>query len=326
MWALLDVLRISGITIFSCISSPKKFPQRSWPSEFTFRLAKRLLQESVSKPIPWLRARQKILKLYSTDLLKVSLRKERIGGVNCLVILPKRMKQPDTVILYFHGGGYVVGSADGYSVTLAKLALASEAKVVAVEYRRAPDYPLPAAQEDCLAVTKAIIEVDKDKKLVLIGDSAGGGLCIATLNALRKANLDTVIAASVLISPWLTPIDSNTLERNHEVSDILDAAVLNHWVNSFDTGIDEHRALVDFSDIDVSKLPPIYIQAAGVEVFSKQIQCFIEKLKKANAHYRYDVFDEQFHVFQTFAPLVREADEALERVGAYVKHLASRGH
>jgi len=324
MWAIFDVVRITSLTLISCISSPKKFPQRSWLSEFTFRLAKRLLQESVGKPIPWLRTRQKILKLYSPDLLKTAKQKEQIAGVPCLAFVPKKIANPDTVIIYFHGGGYVVGSADGYSSTLAKIALVAKAKVVGLEYRLSPEHGMPAAQEDCLAVTQYLITQHKDKKVILMGDSAGGGLCLATLNSLGNIGLLSRISAAVLISPWLTPADSNTLELAHEASDILDHSVLGHWFNSFNTGLAQHKRLFDFTNINVNALPPLYIQAAGAEVFSKQIQCLVEKLEQAGNAYQYDLFEKQFHVFQTFAPLVREADEALERIGKYVMGIASR--
>jgi len=317
--AVVDVLRVSILALVSCLLSPKKHVSRAWSSEYTFRLAKRLLRESSSQPLPWLRARQKLLKLYSPDLLKVTQHSEDIAGVPCISFCPKNTAKPDTLIIYFHGGGYAVGSADGYSLTQAKIALSAQAQVVGVEYRLAPENRVPAAQEDCLAVTEALIDLYPERTIILMGDSAGGGLCLATLNALGNANLIESISASVLISPWLTPFQPELLEIEHEQSDILDRVILTHWVKAFSAGDASEATYVDFGDIDVSALPPLYIQAAGAEVFSRQIEHFVEKLRQAEASHQYDVFDGQFHVFQTFSPLVREADQAISKIGEFVR-------
>jgi acetyl esterase/lipase len=282
-----------------------------------------MLRESVGKPITWLRARQEWLTLYSPDRWKVIKKSEMLGKVACISMTPKQGGDSGALIIYFHGGGYVVGSAEGYSLCMAKIALASKAKVVGVEYRLAPEHALPAAQQDCLAVTQALIQMNQGKKIILMGDSAGGGLCLATHNGLVALGLHQNISAMVLISPWLAPLDPQALECQHEASDILDSVVLAHWLKQFFRQDKTPRELVDFSDINTSVLPPLYIQAAGKEVFSKQIAVFVERLDRENAEHQYHVFDGQFHVFQTFSPLVREADKALNKIGDYVRSVGA---
>lgn len=321
MSAIFDIVRVSLGTVASMLARPARLPERAWLSEFTFRLAKQLIDESKAKPVTWLRERQALLKLIDGDLLKVSCQSEVIGSVECLSITPKSLSSINKTIIYLHGGGYTVGSAKAYRLTLAKLALASQAKVVGVEYRLAPEHAIPAAQEDCLMVSEALIEQHRDDpemQLILMGDSAGGALCLATLNALENAALHNHIAACVLISPWVSPLEPSVLTLENEVSDILDRGITEHWKHNFYLH-EGQKVYLEQMDIDPAIFPSLYIQAAGAEVFIGQIDSFVAGLKQAGCELRYEVFEGQFHVFQTFSPLVREASDAIGKIGEFLK-------
>ena len=323
MKAVFDVLRISFSVLLDCFISPKKFPARSWLSEYTFRLAKQILHESKTKPIPWLRERQKLLKMYSPVLLKTTKRYEIISDVPCVIYSPSHLIDPDTVIVYLHGGGYVVGSAESYSLTLANLAISLQAQVIGVEYRLAPEHSIISAQEDCLNVVKHTLETHQNQgcKVIIMGDSAGGGLCLATIKSLAQLPENHQLDACVLISPWIAPLDENGLTMENENHDILDKALLDRWVSEFVRDKSKDTQLVDFRVMDLTILPPLYIQAAGSEVFLKQILNFSEALNTAKVPYEIDVFEQQFHVFQTFAPLVKQADTAFKKIAVYINRL-----
>jgi len=344
MMALIDIVRISVLSFISMFGVRRKYPARSWSTELTFRLAKRLLRESVGKPISWLRARQNLLTLFSPALLNVTKTKTVIAGVKCSRLVPKSVADPTTVIVYLHGGGYVVGSPAYYNLTMAKIALASKACVIGVDYRLAPEHALPAAQDDCLAVTKALLasssnqgdEQLKNKKIILMGDSAGAALCLSVIKRLSKEVIATSssrnkVDACVLISPWLAAMDQTKLELAHEESDMLDRVILKHWTETIlkDKSILTDKAQqaehLDFTEMDVSVLPPVYIQSAGAEVFNQQVLTFAERLKLAKVDYKHDVFDQQFHVFQTLSPLVREANNAILKIGTFVKSVRGKG-
>lgn len=318
--AIIDILCAGIISLVSMLCKPGRHNARSWLTEYTFRFIKRLVNQASVRPIPWMRARQDLLKLYSPDQRKVSCRRENIGGIDCLVTVPKLNLDPGNVVIYFHGGGYNVGSPEGYRLTMAKIALASDARVIGVKYRLAPEHDIPAAQEDCLAVTEALIDGAKGKALTLMGDSAGGALCLATLKALSNADLHKKISACVLISPWVEPLDTQALALENEPTDILDRHITHHWKQHFYHDSAQDTYLVH-AQVDISILPKLYIQAAGAEVFFSQIDRLAKRLEQEGCDLKYDVFEGQFHVFQTFAPLVREADGALEKIGQFVRQV-----
>jgi len=323
MNAVFDVIRISMHSLLDCFVSPNKLPSRPWPTEYTFRLAKRLLHESKNKPIPWLRKRQKLLKMYAPSMLKTTRKNEIISGVACVTYRPSNISASDIIVVYLHGGGYVVGSAEGYSLTLANVALKVQAHVIGVEYRLTPEHPLPAAQNDCLAVAKNILENQQyqRKKVILMGDSAGGGLCLSVIQDLAQQADIRQPNACILLSPWLAPLDNEGLDLENEDTDILDKSLLDRWVSEFVLDKNSDGPLVDFKNIDLTTLPPLYIQAAGAEVFLKQITAFSNRLSDEGIGHSMDVFEQQFHVFQTFSPLVKQADEAIEKVACYIHSL-----
>jgi len=308
--------------------SPKRLQQRAWRTEYTFRLIKKLLNESSHKSIEWMREREAILTPFSFALFKVIKQQEQLGGVSCISYAPKNLAKKDVpgtdqerLIVYLHGGGYVIGSAKGYRVTMAKLSLALQSKVIGVDYRLAPEFEIPAAQDDCVSVINALLgdERTQGKKIIIMGDSAGAALCLSTLISLKALNRHRAIHACVLISPWLVATHQEQLELKHQQSDILDGEILTHWTSTILTNEPQQGAFLDLSTMDVADLPPLYIQAAGAEVFTQQIDSFVDRLASENVNFHYDCFENQFHVFQTFSPFICEADEALEKIADYLK-------
>ncbi len=316
----LDVFRIFILVLLSMFTSPSKLPQRSWGAEFVCRIYKCLVKESIGKPITWIRTRQERLTAFSFDMLKVNKSFKYVAGVAFTSFTPKQVDDSDTLIIYLHGGGYVVGSVAVYALTMARIALQTNAKVIAPEYRLAPEHALPAAQDDCLAVVLEILndEANKDKKIILMGDSAGGGLCLATLKSLNNIDNEKNIDACVLISPWLVATDNDRIEQKNEQYDVLGMDILSYIQGMIIKDKQTQEQYLNFMDMDVSILPPLYIQTGSVEVLGKQISEFAARLEQANADYQYDVFEHQFHVFQVFAPLVKEEVEAIKRIGSFV--------
>lgn len=327
MLAPVDVIVTSIKTLFSCLLNRQKLAKRSWRGEFIVRLAKSLLSRSIGKEFSWVRSRQAILTLYSPDLFKVTRRKRLIAGVPCIELVPKSLASPDKTILYVHGGGYAVGSAAGYQLIGAKLALRSQAKVILVDYRLVPEHPLPAAQDDCYAVTLESLKQRQNKTLILMGDSAGGALCLSILKRLQEQRAASEfspadIRACVLISPWLSPLNPELLSLENETTDLINKRITDYWVNTFFQS-EELRPELDFSQlaslgIDKHAMPSLYLQVAGAEIFLKQVLQFKAQLEAGGFEHQFDIFEDQFHVFQTFSPIVPEADIALDKLGRFV--------
>ncbi len=317
MYPAFDIASAGASTLGSMMTNRERLQGRSWTGEFAFRLAKRLLQESLHHSHDWLRSRQELLAMQGPALFKVDFEEREIAGVTCLIAKPKQngVNIRQTPIVYFHGGGYVVGSVKAYRYTLASLALACRRQIIAVDYRRVPEFPVPAPQKDCLAVVRALF-AENQRELVLMGDSAGGALALSTLMALDEEER-AHISHCVLWSPWVAPFSTAMLDVGKEHSDIVDVSILERWADELRQD-EEQIVHLSFEDADFSGLPKTYIQAGQAEIMLPQIEWLSERLTQAGVSHELDIFPDQFHVFQTFLPLVREAETALANVAAFL--------
>ncbi len=322
---LYDISCIAASSMRSMCSSSTRQPERSWSTEYTARLARRLLSASLTQSDDWLRQRMELLVVPAPVLSKVRFEKKQLAGVPVLRCFPKISTNGESEkaagrIVYIHGGGYVVGSSKSYRNTLASLAHASNAEVVALDYRLAPENPYPAALEDCRAVLLAMLDEAAKRPLFMAGDSAGAALCLATLQGAEPSARDAV-SGCVLISPWVAPGDVSLLVPDQEADDIVSAEVLGRWAKSA-SARDTAQALsglFDFRQHRFEHLPPIYVQSGGTEIMAPQIAALVEKLRDHGAKVEHRVYPGQFHVFQTLAPLVREAEVAIHDIAAWIK-------
>ena len=322
--AIWDVMCISLTAVGSMFYRSARLTHRSWRAEMVCRLARRLLDKSLGKPASWLRQRQSLLVMIGANYFKVNKVKNHYADVPCVSVYPKYFEAHAThvehdVIVYFHGGGYVVGSAKGYTNTLAEIACRCQAKVIGVEYRLAPEHPVPAAQEDCLAVVEEVLaRKQAQQRVILMGDSAGGGLVLSVLNALVQADREKAIDLAVLISPWAAPYAPERLSVENEAHDLVSEARLNTWVTDVHVVPDEGKQHIDFRDTDFSLFPPVYIQSAGAEILIGQVHQLVEEMQRQNVDVQHDSYPDMFHVFQTLSPLVPEADAALNAIARRV--------
>lgn len=308
-----DVLGASSSAFSSMVLRPKTSSVRTWRAEFTCRFVQMLFDKYLDQSDQWLRDRQELLAMKGPALTKVDQSYKEIADVPVLELCPKGV-EPSTLpaLVYFHGGGYVIGSANSYKYTAAKLACLCQARVIVVDYQLAPESPVPAAQQDCLAVVDRLIEqLAAQDPLYLMGDSAGAGLVLNTLRELKDQGRAGAVDGAILLSPWVRPFEPEYLSKEYEYVDILSERVLQHWVDSFGDNVLEHKRATDFSETSFIGFPPMYVQAGGSEIFKAQVDDLVSRLRSDRVHTAYDVFPEMFHVFQTFSPLVPEADRAL---------------
>lgn len=320
-----DLLYIAGVsssTLASMFTQPNRFEQRAWSTEYTRRLLRNLLDASVNQSDDWMRQKQDLLSMKGPALRKVTQKQRVYRGVECLELVPKKRSNAETankpLILFMHGGGYVIGSTKSYSYTLAKLALACDTKVVGVDYRLAPEHSLAELQDDCWQVLALMLE--QGQEVILMGDSAGGALCLELASRLQKCSAEqrALVKGMVLWSPWVAPDKPDLLSREHKASDILSEAMASRW---YADSQKQQPCPANYEQLDCKGLPPCYIQAGGAEIFIGQVRALAEHMRGQGAAVSLEVFPEQFHVFQTFAPLVKEADAAIEKVADFIRAL-----
>lgn len=302
--------RASSKTLWSMISQPNEFAQRSWSAEFTRRLGRGLLDMGVNETDDWLRAKQALLSSKGPALLKVDCHKRVYRGVECLEVSPKASGLSKRTIVYFHGGGYVVGSTNTYRYTMAKIALACSANVIGVDYRLAPEHTLGQIHQDCMAV---VDHLKQSSSLVLMGDSAGAALCLEVACRLKEAGALDALAGLVLISPWVAPEKPELLSAENQSGDLVSEAILSRWYASI-SGALEYPGQASYDLRDFAGFPSTYVQVAGNEVFLGQVNMLVKRMKEQGVSVGCDLYEDQFHVFQTLAPLVPEADAAIAKI------------
>jgi epsilon-lactone hydrolase len=224
------------------------------------------------------------------------------------------------VILYLHGGGYVIGSINTHRAMAGMLSRAAASRVLLIDYRLAPEHPFPAAVEDSVAAYKWLVAQGiAPAKIVVAGDSAGGGLTIATLVAIRDQNLKSP-AAGVCLSPW---IDMEAIGESMTTKAAEDPMVqkepLLGMAKHYLAGKDPRTPLAAPLYADLAGLPPLLIQVGTAETLLDDSTRLAERARKAGVKVTYEPYEKMIHVFQIFAPILDEGKQAIEKIGAFVK-------
>ena len=229
---------------------------------------------------------------------------------------------PARVVLYLHGGGYVMGSPGTHRSLVARLSRDAQARCLSVDYRLAPEHPFPAALEDALAAYRFLIaEGVSASRLAIAGDSAGGGLTLATLVALRDAG-DPLPACAVALSPWTDLAGTGPSMTDPAIGDPLADGVNTSRVTGLiapperlrDPGLSPLYA-------DKAGLPPLLIQVGTREILLDDSRRFAEQARAAGVDVTLEVGEGLVHVYQLMPDDVPESREALLSIGKFV-----RGH
>jgi len=223
-------------------------------------------------------------------------------------------------ILYFHGGGYIAGSCSTHRDLAARISAASGVRALVVGYRLAPEHKYPAAFDDGLHAYRWLREHGvAAQQMVIGGDSAGGGLALATLLALRDGG-EELPRAAFLLSPWLSQIpDGESYRSRAELDPVISEGFARACAEAFlgGTGVDPHE-LVLFEK-DLHGLPSLLVQAGEDEILLSDSVRLVENARAAGVDAQLDVWQEMWHVFQAFAVVLPEAKRALAAIGSFVR-------
>ena len=232
---------------------------------------------------------------------------------------------PGRVILYLHGGGYVIGSIDTHRELAGRLSQASGARVLIIDYRLAPENPYPAAVEDAAAAYRWLLADGgaAPARTVIAGDSAGGGLTVAAMLALRDAG-DPLPAAGVCLSPWVDMEGiGNSMTAKADVDPMVRKEGLVRMAGLYLDGADPRTPLAAPLYADLSGLPPLLIHVGTAETLLDDSTRLCERARAAGVDVTYESWDDMIHVWHIFAPLLPEGQQAVERVGEYVRQRAA---
>jgi monoterpene epsilon-lactone hydrolase len=226
----------------------------------------------------------------------------------------------DRVVLYLHGGGYVCGSIDTHRDLAIRLSRAARARVLLIDYRLAPEHPHPAAVEDATAAYRWLLACGiNPRRLVIAGDSAGGGLTVAMLVALRDAK-QPLPAAAVCLSPW---VDLEGIGESMQTRAALDPMVqrepLLQMAAHYLAGQSPRTPLAAPLYADLSGLPALLIQVGTAETLLDDSTRLAERARKVGVDVTLEPWDDMIHVWQAFAALLPEGQQAIERIGEFIR-------
>ncbi|UVM52905.1 MULTISPECIES: alpha/beta hydrolase [unclassified Pseudomonas] len=246
-----------------------------------------------------------------------------LASVSGLWAIPTDTR-PDFVLLYLHGGGYSFGSARAYRPLISQLAARSRIRTLCIDYRLAPEHPFPAAIQDALGVYRALLEKGVSAEhLVLAGDSAGGGLCMALMLAAKAAGLP-LPAAAVLMSPWVDMAQTGESWNLQKDRDPLLGPLAGKTLMS-DTylqGAEPLNPLASPLYGDLQSLPPVLIQVGSRECLLDDSTRLASRLATAEVAVHLDVWPGMIHVFQSMGDQLEEARRALDQISAFLlRHL-----
>jgi acetyl esterase/lipase len=254
----------------------------------------------------------------------VSIRKSTLGGRQAEWISPDGTPEDDSdgaVVLYLHGGGYCIGSLDTHRGLAARIARATDCTVVTIDYRLAPEHRFPGAVEDaCAAYQELLAAGRRPGRIAIAGDSAGGGLTIATLLALRS-DRTPLPAAAVCLSPWVDLTQSApTYQTLADADPMVSKEGLDVMAAAYLGDSDAHNQLASpiFAD-NLGDLPPVLIEVGEHEVLLDDSLRLAERIRSDGGSVSLTEWPELIHVFQAFpGPLVPEADESIAGVGSFL--------
>ena len=264
--------------------------------------------------------RRKLAELLSAQPLPagVTVTAAALGGVPTAEITVDGV-EPRHVVLYFHGGVYVLGDAFQAAGLAAQIGQRTQAKVISVDYRLAPEHPYPAAVDDALAAYEALLEGGTDpSEIAFAGESAGGGLAIATLVNAREHGLP-LPAAALAMSPYVDlTLAGATIETKGAADPLLSREALQARVGDYTAGQDAAIGLISPIFADLSGLPPLIIQAGTHEVLLDDAVRLARQAATADVAVTLDVTPGVPHVFQAYYPILDEAAAALDRAGQFL--------
>ena len=228
-------------------------------------------------------------------------------------------------ILYLHGGGHVMGSAFGHKPLLGALAVAADARVVAPEYRLAPEYPFPADLEDATRAYRWLVDSGTPpRQVILAGDSSGCGLVLALLLSLKQEEDVPLPAGALLFCPW-TDLSGNILQplaaSDEQITMLLDQ--VRAYVDAYLDGHPVDDPVLSPLSADLSGLPPMLIQAATGDPQREEAHLLTERARAHGVDARLELYPVDTHAFQTFWSFLPEAIEGLSQAGRFVQRVAA---
>jgi monoterpene epsilon-lactone hydrolase len=269
--------------------------------------------------IPEMRAGMEAMAGAAVIPSDVCCEKVRAGGVAAEWVVADGA-DPARVVLYLHGGGYVIGSINTHRELASRLSRAAGGRVLLIDYRLAPEHPYPAAVDDAVTAYRWLLSQGVSPSRIAVGgDSAGGGLTVATLVAIRDAGLPAP-AAAVCLSPWVDLEGTGeSMTTKAAVDPMVQRDGLLKMAAAYLAGQNPRTPLAAPLYANLSGLPPLLIQVGTAETLLDDATRLAERARKAGVQVTLDPWEDMIHVFQAFASMLPEGQQAIDRIGDFLR-------
>lgn len=292
-------------------------PDWSWQVELLASGMRAIMMRSKRRGVHWLRAALEAAPVPTPFLSRVRCEDVDAGGVRARWFVPLAAPASPRTIVYFHGGGFVIGSPNTHGELMARLAVTSGVRVLGVDYRLAPEHRFPAAHDDAAAAVRWLYASGVDPAQVAFGgDSAGGNLAAATLCTLRDAG-DPLPVAAVLFCPWVDLLASGGSMETNAHLDFGDRELLSGWAQDYVPGAARDPRAFPI-DARLDRLPPLLIQVGGAELLHDQVVAFAERARAAGVDVTLDVEPAMFHDWQLQAAMLPEGERSVESAAQFL--------
>jgi acetyl esterase/lipase len=231
---------------------------------------------------------------------------------------------PSRVVLFLHGGGYISGSIASHRHMVAQLGREAGMRTLALDYRLAPEYPFPAALEDTLAAYRFLLgQGIEANRIAFAGDSAGGGLAVAAMVALRDTG-ENLPACGWLISPWADLAQTGaTMHSKAAVDPLIQKAYLDELAAAYLRGVESSDPLASPVHADLTRLPPLLISVGSAETLLDDSVSLARVAGAADVPVTLEIWPEMIHAFTLFYQQVALGRIALAKAGVFLRqHLA----
>jgi len=292
-------------------------PSTAFKSLVTMMRARPLVRDAT---IADLRDRfERMTPLLGAPPVGVTISRETLAGRNSERYTPIGAPS-DAVVLFFHGGGYCIGSLNTHRSFVARLAEASGVSWIAFDYRLAPEHRFPGAVDDAVAAYRALLrEGYATNRIVMAGDSAGGGLVLAAIAALRDSG-DPLPAAGVCLSPWTDlAMTGASIDSKAPEDPMLAPWELHAFARHYLNGADARNSLASPLYADYRGFSPLLIHVGDAEVLRDDSARLAQRARDAGVEVEFKLAAEMVHVWHFFSALIPEGEAGLKEVGAFVK-------
>ncbi len=315
---LLRWIHMAFVVTWRRLGGDRRGP-RNWNAAVLTLLLRRDIRVVVDEGVAGLRSAELPTPVWPSLKRRVTIERGEVGGVPGLWITPRSWDDGGATLVYLHGGGYCFCSPATHRTLVAQIALAAECRCFAPDYRLAPEHPHPAALDDTLAVVRGLQGAGVDStRLILGGDSAGGGLSLATLLALRDAG-EPLPTGAVLLSPWVDLACTGASIVRNTPHDYLSREVLDFFALNYLGETNPLAPLASPLYADLDGLPPMLIQVGTLETLLSESHRLAEKASAAGVEVTLQELDDAVHVSQAFAPFVPSSRAAIDAIGRFVR-------